>query len=89
MLGNRNSSSIKEPEILTALTKPLSKLIIELDKKALNDVATSGENSTDFAIKLIKKCSFRDANGTKISTKCKQIYFVRLSINEIKKNKTN
>jgi len=47
MLGNRNSSSIKEPEILTALTKPLSKLIIELDKKALNDVATSGENSTD------------------------------------------
>jgi len=27
------------------------------------------------------------ANGTKISTKCKQIYFVRFSINKIKKKK--
>ena len=45
--GNATSSS-GEIEILNAITKPISKLIIQLDKEVLNDIAknVSTENQT-------------------------------------------
>ena len=71
MLGNKNSTDIKEPKILSALTKPLSELIIQLDKKTLDEIATAGSNQTNVTRKLIKQCYKMDGNGTKLAAKCK------------------
>jgi hypothetical protein len=40
LLKQKNLKDIKEPEILTVITKPFTNLIIQLDKKVLDDLAT-------------------------------------------------
>ncbi len=71
--GNSTQSDI---EILNAITKPFSKLIIQLDKDVLNDIATnkSSPNAT-----LIKHtCSYFDSNGTKYKAKCNKFKILQI-----------
>ena len=48
-------SSVKEPEFLNAITKPLTQKIIRLDKNVLTLIATSNDSEID--LPLIKHCS--------------------------------
>ena len=52
-------SSVKEPEFLNAITKPLTQKIIQLDKNVFTQIATSNDSDTNLA--LIKHCK---ANST-------------------------
>ena len=58
-----NEISAKEPELLNAITKPLTSKIVQLDKKVLELIAQGNATGDE---KLLKHCS---ANVTK----CKRI----------------
>lgn len=62
------SSSTKEPEMLTALTRPLTNAIVQLDKKVLEAIAQNMSNSNDTLIRHFcpKNISTDFENGTLI-----------------------
>ena len=69
------SSSVKEPEILSVLTKPLTNLIIQIDTDVLNELAIN--NNTMANATLIKHFCPKNvttilSNGARLTTFNKQ-----------------
>jgi sodium-dependent phosphate cotransporter len=63
-----NQTAKAEVEILNAITKPFSKLIIQLDKDVLDKIAINNASTNATLIKY--KCS-SEVNGTKVYEDCK------------------
>ena len=63
-----NTTSVKEPEILTVITKPLTNAIVQLDKKVLEAIALNQATDNQTLIKhfctdklnktIVKRCKF-------------------------------
>jgi hypothetical protein len=68
-----NKTDIKEPEILSVLTKPLSSAIIQLDSKVLQNIAKNQSNPNDTLIKHICERKVQYSNGSSLifKEKCK------------------
>lgn len=63
-LHNHNPNA-KEPEMLNAITKPLTNAIIQIEKSVLDKIATNQSSETDKLIKQIcKKSNYLDENHT-------------------------
>jgi len=67
-----NKTDIKEPEILSVLTKPLSSAIIQLDSKVLQNIAKNQSNSNETLIKHVCERIVKYPNGSssKLKEKC-------------------
>lgn len=70
------SSSQKEPEFLTVITKPFTNLIIQLDKDVLNAIATNNIVGNETLIKHFCNNEVILENGSKINEKirCKFLF---------------
>ena len=66
LVGNRNRTDVKEPEILTVITKPLTNLILQIDKKVLDEAAVYAGNGTFNKSVLKHDCPLKDGDGNTI-----------------------
>ena len=64
IVGNSNTTKINDVDFLKAITDPVTKLIVQLDKKKLENIAI---NKTCCEDGLLKRCNF---------TKCKSLKFI-------------
>lgn len=70
-LKNHNPNT-KEPEMLNAITKPLTNAIIQIEKSVLDKIATNHSSESDRLIKQICKSSI--LNQTSENTKCSFLF---------------
>ena len=78
-----NKTDIKEPEILSVLTKPLSSAIIQLDSKVLQNIAKNQSNPNDTLIKHLCERIVQYPNGSssKLKEKCKINSYSNMNLN--------
>lgn len=77
-IGDKNTTDVKEPELLNTITKPLTKLILQIDKKVLNKVATYTGNDTFNKPLLKHNCNkYMEGNETMYGS-CKLLLIVTI-----------
>jgi sodium-dependent phosphate cotransporter len=63
----QNFKDVKEPEILTVITKPLTSLIVQLDKKVLDELALGNASVNANLIKHVCKKTPIYLNGSNLT----------------------
>lgn len=72
ILGNSNSSSVENVEFLKVITEPLTKLIVQLDTKVLDEIAKNSSCCGETPRLLKHNFTCKDDNKTSI--KCEYLF---------------